>query len=145
MNVSKIILGLISILILVAAFAVAQETAPEAIVDNSEKLVVVWTSGDREVAEKMVFMYTYNAKKAGWFEDVTFVIWGPSSKLLSEDEGLQEYVQKMIDVGIKVEACIACARMYGVDGKLKELGYDVKGMGVPLSNYLKEGRKVMTF
>jgi hypothetical protein len=27
----------------------------------SEKLVVLWTSGDPEVAKKMVFMYTYNA------------------------------------------------------------------------------------
>jgi len=27
------------------------------------KLLVVWTSGDRDVAMNMVFMYTYNAKK----------------------------------------------------------------------------------
>ena len=30
--------------------------------DNKDKLVVVWTSGDREVALKMVFMYTINSK-----------------------------------------------------------------------------------
>jgi hypothetical protein len=50
----------------------------------------------------------------------------------------------MQDAGIKVEACMACAKMYGVDGKLQELGIDVKGMGVPLSNYLKEGWKTLS-
>ena len=36
---------------------------------NSEKpseLVVLWTSGDRDVALKMVFMYTLNSKLKGW-------------------------------------------------------------------------------
>ena len=32
-------------------------------IPDSEKLVIIWTSGDREVALKMAFMYTYNAKK----------------------------------------------------------------------------------
>lgn len=112
---------------------------------KSEKLVVVWTSGDIEVAEKMVFMYVYNAKKARWFDEVTFIIWGPSAKLLSENTKLKEDLAKMQEAGIKTEACIACAKMYKVDDKLKELGIDVKGMGVPLSNYIKEGYKVMTF
>ena len=113
--------------------------------ENSNKLVVVWSSGDIEVAEKMVFMYVYNAKRAGWFDEVTFIIWGPSAKLLSENENLQERVQKMKEVGITLEACIACARMYEVDEDLKELGVDVKGMGTVLSNYLKDGYKIMTF
>lgn len=112
--------------------------------NNTNKLAVLWTSGDPEVAEKMVFMYTLNAKKQGWFDEVVLIVWGPSAKLLSENKMLQEYVKKMQDAGIKVEACIACARMYGVDGNLKEMGIDVKGMGVPLSNYLKEGWKTLS-
>ena len=31
-----------------------------------EELVVVWTSGDREVALKMAFMYTFNSKRFKW-------------------------------------------------------------------------------
>lgn len=34
------------------------------------RLAVVWTSGDREVARKMVFMYTLNAKGRSWFDEV---------------------------------------------------------------------------
>jgi len=112
--------------------------------NNTSKLAVLWTSGDPDVAEKMAFMYTYNAKKQGWFDEVVLIVWGPSAKLLSENKMLQDYVKKMQEAGIKVEACMACARMYEVDGKLQNLGIDVKGMGVPLSNYLKEGWKTLS-
>lgn len=118
--------------------------APEMAVTN-DTLLVVWSSGDPDVAEKVCFMYTYNAKKWGWFKEVKFVIWGPSAKLLAENEDLQEYIKKMMDEGIVVEACIACARMFGVDEDLKELGIDVKGMGTVLTKYLKAGYPNITF
>jgi len=111
----------------------------------NDKLVVVWTSGDKGVAKNMVFMYTLNAKKRGWFEDVTFIVWGPSSKLLSDDTELQGTVKEMIDEGVMIEACLRCAENYGVVEKLKDLGVDVKLMGEPLSDYLKEDRKVIAF
>lgn len=110
-----------------------------------EKLVVLWTSADKEVATKMVFMYTFNAKRLGWWEDVTLVVWGPSTKLLSEDAELQEYLAKMKEAGVVLLACKACTDMYGISGKLKELGIEVRYMGEPLTQYLKEGYKVITF
>jgi len=109
------------------------------------KLCVVWTSADRDAAIKMVYMYTLNAKKQGWFDRVQFVIWGPSSKLLAEDGELQEYLAKMKDEGVELTACIACADMYGVTEKLRGLGVDVKGMGRPLTEMLKSGWKTVTF
>ena len=133
---------LIILLVLGTATMYAQnETGME---DNKSKLAVLWTSGDPDVAEKMAFMYTYNAKKQGWFGEVVLIVWGPSAKLLTENKMLQDYVKKMQDEGIKVEACIACARMYGIEDKLKGMGIDVKGMGSPLSNYLKEDWKVLS-
>ena len=111
----------------------------------ADRLVVLWTSGDRDVAMNMVFMYALNAKRAGWWADVTFIIWGPSAKLLSEDAELQAELGKMKAAGIVLEACIACADRYGASGKLRELGVDVKGMGKPLTAYIKEGRRVLTF
>ena len=60
---------------------------------------------------------------------------------------LQKKIQSMAKDGVKIEACIACASMYGQDvvEKLKDLGIDVKGMGTPLSNYLKNNWKTLTF
>lgn len=112
--------------------------------DNSNKLAVLWTSDDPNLAEKMAFMYTYNAKKQGWFDEVVLIVWGPSSKLAAENTMIQEYIKKMQEAGIKTEACLYCAKMYGVDKKLAELDIDVKGMGVPLSNYLKSGWKTLS-
>lgn len=112
---------------------------------SKDKLVVVWTSGDRDVAIKMVYMYTYNAKKYGWWDDITFIVWGASAKLLSEDKELQNYIIKMKDEGIDLKACKACADMYGVSDKLTELGITVKYMGVELTDFIKEGRHVLTF
>ena len=37
---------------------------------TKELLAVDWTSGDPEVARTMVFRYTLNAKKRGWFDEV---------------------------------------------------------------------------
>ena len=42
---------------------------------DKKSLVVLWTSGDREVALKMVFMYTLNAKLKGWWEEVILIVW----------------------------------------------------------------------
>lgn len=112
---------------------------------NQDHLVVLWTSGDPEVAIKMVFMYTYNAKKNGWWKDVTFIIWGPSEKLASENKEIRESLVKMKEIGIEVMACRACADLYSCSPDLENLGIEVKYMGVPLTNYIKEGKNVITF
>lgn len=115
-------------------------------VANKEELVVLWTSGDPDVAKKMVFMYTFNAKKNGWWEKITLVIWGPSSKLLTEDVELQEYIAKMQEEGINVVACKACADMYGVSDQLANFNIDVKYMGIPLTEFIKSNQHhVITF
>ena len=113
--------------------------------EEPSKLLVIWTSGDKEVAMKMVYMYTYNAKKNEWWKEVRFLIWGPSSKLLSEDSELQDYIKRMKDVGVELFACKACSDMYGVSGKLEQLGIDVKYMGQPLTEMLKTGWTTITF
>ncbi|HPF52709.1 MAG TPA: DsrE family protein [Draconibacterium sp.] len=111
---------------------------------NSNKLAVLWTSGDPDVAEKMVFMYAFNSKRNGWFDEVVLIIWGPSAKLAVENAMIKDYIKKMQEAGVKTEACLHCAKMYGVDEKLAKMGVDVKGMGVPLSQYLKSGWKTLS-
>jgi hypothetical protein len=110
---------------------------------NQESLVVLWTSGDRDVAINMVFMYTFNAKRRNWWNDVRLVVWGPSSRLLAEDEELQAEITKIREAGVILEACKACSDRYGVSDDLAQLGIDVRYMGVPLTEYLKEGRNVL--
>jgi hypothetical protein len=111
----------------------------------NDSLVVLWTSGDKEVATKMVFMYTMNSRKKNWWNAVTFIVWGPSAKLLSEDLELQKKIAEMKSLGIKLEACKGCSDQYGVSSALENLGIEVKYMGGPLTNYLKGEHRVLTF
>ena len=120
-------------------------TNTEQTIANNEKLVVVWTSSDRDVAIKMVFMYTFNAKKNGWWKDITLLVWGPSAKLLTEDKELQDYLKKMQEIGVHTIACKGCADLYGIADKLDNLGITVRYTGVELTNYIKENRHVITF
>jgi hypothetical protein len=113
--------------------------------EKQEKLVVLWATGDRDVAEKSCLMYAHAAKRNGWFDEVVLIVWGSSSRLLAEDEALQEKVKAMKSDGVILEACIACSNMLGVTEELKNLDIDVKGMGLPLSDYLKSGYHVLTY
>ena len=112
---------------------------------NNNKLVLVWSSDDPMVAERVALMFPHAAQKNKWFSEVTLVVWGPSAKLIAEDAALQKKISGMQADGVKVEACIACASAYGVADKLKALNYDVLPMGEPLANYLKRGYQVITF
>lgn len=111
---------------------------------DSDELYVLWTTGDRETALSMVLMYTLNAKLRNWWGDVTLIIWGASTKLVLQDEEIQGRIQQMLEVGVHVEACVACADMFGATPLLKKLGVDVKGMGTPLTQLLKDGKKVLS-
>jgi hypothetical protein len=113
--------------------------------ESTDKLVVVWTSDDPYVAERVALMYTHAAKTAGWFSEVTLIIWGPSAKLSAENIKVQEKLKAMQKDGVVIEACIVCANEYGVTDELRNLDFVVKGMGSPLTDYLKSGAKVLTF
>ena len=73
------------------------------------------------------------------------VVWGPSVRLASEDQEIQSVIIQMKESGIILEACKACSDQYGVSSDLRELGIDVKYMGVGLTEMLKSGWTTLTF
>lgn len=116
-----------------------KERGKEKKFSKPDELVVLWTSGDREVALKMVFMYTLNSKRLKWgWKNVTLIVWGPSSKLLTLDKELQEYLSRIKEAGVKLLACKKCSDLYGVSDELGRLGIEVKYMGRPLTDYLRD-------
>ena len=133
------------VLTCVLTMTVPVEVKAQEMETNKEKLVVLWVSGDPDVAEKSCLMYTHAAKRNNWFDEVVLIVWGSSSRLLAENEALQEKVKAMIKDGVILEACIACSNMFGVTEELQALGIDVKGMGVPLTSYLKSGSHVLSY
>jgi hypothetical protein len=111
----------------------------------NSRLAVIWSSGDPEVAHRVCFMYTDNAKKQKWFDEVTLIVWGPSARLLAGDKDLQAKIKVMLDDGVKVQACVACADSYGVTEQLRKMGIEVKGMGKPLTDLIQQGWHILTF
>ena len=124
--------------------AFGQSIAPDAKTET-DRLDILWTSGEKDVFTKVVLPYGLNSKKMGWWKEVSLIVWGPSSKLLSEDAELQEGIAKLKETGVKLTACKWCSDQYGVSDKLEKMGIEVKYMGKPLTGYLKAGHKVLTF
>jgi hypothetical protein len=135
------------VFILVVFTGLTSRTSAQTDKENSaaDTLVVMWSSADPDVAGKACLMYTHAAKRNHWFEEVILIVWGPSQKTLAEDEKLQEKFSKMAGDGVIMEACIACSNQLGVTDDLKNLDIDVKGMGVPLTHYLKRGYKMLYY
>ena len=107
-------------------------------------LYVLWTNDNPVTAEKMVFMYTINSLKHGWWEKVTLIIWGASTKLVSEDANIQEKIKEALDTGVHITACKACADQLGVTETLEKLQIEVKYWGPPLTEILKNNEQLLT-
>lgn len=112
---------------------------------ENDKIVILWSSGDTAVFEKVVYPYTLNSRRMDWWKEAELLIWGPSAKLLAENSDIQEKVAEIRDAGVSLTACKWCADEYSVSEQLSSLGVDVKYMGKPLTEYLKSGIHVLTF
>ena len=110
---------------------------------NSEHLNILWTNADPVAAEKMVFMYSINSLKRGWWKEVTLIIWGSTAKLVAENEDIQEKVKEALKEGMVVSACKACADQLGCTQVLEGLGVEVMYWGEPLTKLIKNGNHLM--
>ncbi len=109
------------------------------------KLHILWTTGEKEVAMKVIFPYLINAKANGWWDEINLIIWGPSARLAADDQDIQRLLNDTFDSGITVEACQACTDAYKVTAKLIDLQITVRYMGGPFTEYLDSDSKVITF
>lgn len=107
------------------------------------KLNILWTTDNKDTIENMLVMYTINAMKSGWWDQINIVIWGASSKIVGEDLEVQKMVRKMLDNKITIEACKACANKYKLTETIQELGVNVKYM-TAFTGYIKGEDKLIT-
>jgi hypothetical protein len=110
-----------------------------------DKLLIVWSTAEIEVAKKMVLLYSSVILPRGYWDQAHLMIWGPSAKLLAENEALQETVTKIKETGVILSCCVVCSDEYGVTEKLASLGVDMIHTGEILTNALKGDWKVITF
>jgi hypothetical protein len=112
--------------------------------NNNNKLTILWTNADPLTAEMMVFMYAKASLAHKWWESVEIIVWGATAKLVAENKHIQE---KLLDIkakGVEVVFCIACATELRVVDDIKALGFELKPMGLPLTEVLRTNGKLLT-
>lgn len=113
--------------------------------DNfKRRILILWTSGEKETALNMVFMYGLNSKLKGWWDEVTLLVWGASTKLLGTDPEIQERLKDLQDAGVETIACKACANNLGLVEKLESLDVQVFFTGEYLSKRIQAGDHVLS-
>ncbi|MEA3370416.1 MAG: DsrE family protein [Campylobacterota bacterium] len=110
------------------------------------KLLIVWSSGEVEVAKKLVLLYSSVMLERKYWDEATIMIWGPSAKILAQNRELQEQMSIVRDSGVAFNACVVCTDDYGVSEKLRELGVKLIHTGEMLTEALQDdSTKVVTF
>jgi hypothetical protein len=111
---------------------------------SAERVHILWTTGDTVTAEKMVLMYALNAKRRGWWDQITVIIWGASAPLVAEHAQIRGSVRDLLEAGVHVSACKACADALEVTSTLEAAGIEVKYWGEGLTELLKQDAKLLT-
>lgn len=109
------------------------------------KLLIVWSTAEIEVAKKMVLLYSSVILERKYWDEAHLMIWGPSAKAIAENLELQELLQKVHATGVKSSVCVVCSDDYGVTQKLVDLGVEATHTGEFLTEALQSDWKVITF
>ena len=110
------------------------------------KLLIVWSSEEKEVATKLILLYGSVMLERNYWDEATIMIWGPSAKLLAHDKELQERVKTVQGSGVNFNACVVCTDDYGVSAKIQELRIELIHTGEMLTQSLQDkATEVITF
>lgn len=111
---------------------------------DASRLLILWTSGEKETALHMVGMYAVNARSHAWWNEVTVLIWGAAARLAAQDEDVQAKIADLRAAGVRVTACRSCAEKLGVVEKLEEMQIEVFYAGGFLTNWIKSGDQLLS-
>ncbi|MCW3992713.1 MAG: hypothetical protein NWE79_08375 [Candidatus Bathyarchaeota archaeon] len=83
-------------------------------------------------------MYARNALKQGWLADVKVIFFGPSERLVVQDDEVAERVKEVALVGESF-ACKAISDREGLSEEVEKLGVKVEYVGSIISDLIKDG------
>ncbi len=109
----------------------------------NSKLLIVISSGDSEKVQAGL-MFADNAGREGWMDDVRVVFFGPSERLLLEDENVRRAAREIARAR-KTQACRIFAELDDSITQLEGLGLEVVYVGEVISGLIKAGYVPMVF
>jgi len=89
-------------------------------------------------------MYASKALSEGWMDEVKVIFFGPSERLLVEDEMIAKTAKEFGAVE-KPIACKFISEREGISEKIEDLGFQVDYVGTIISDFLKDGYVPMVF
>ena len=111
---------------------------------DPSKLLILWTTAEKETALHMVFLYGINCKKKNWWNEVTLLVWGAATRLAAEDADVQAQIATALEYGVRVIGCKRCAENLEVVETLEKLGVELFYTGEYLTEWIQSGNKMLT-
>ncbi len=110
-----------------------------------QKLLIVWSTEEIEVAKKMVLLYGSVILERGYWDAAHLMVWGPSARALAQNSELQQMLKTVQESGVETSVCVVCSDDYGVSETLAALGVKPIHTGELLTEALQNDWKVITF
>lgn len=111
---------------------------------EERRLFIIWASENPDAALQMAFMYARNSLLRDWWDQVRLIVWGPSAMTLIENEEVMDALPEVMEAGVEVWACKACADRYEIADRIERLGVEVLYVGSHVTEMLQGGWKSMT-
>lgn len=112
--------------------------------NDDKKLHILWTNSNVNTSRMMVIKYARNAMLNNWWDNVTVIIWGDTTRLVATDPIIQEEMRIAKQAGVHFSACLACAINLGIREDLELLGLELIPWGVPFTEIIKEKKNLIT-
>lgn len=109
----------------------------------ADKVVVIIATGEPEKALTGM-MYAKNAAKHNWLEDVKVVYFGPSEKLLIENEKISKYAIEIADI-TETFACKFLSDEQNISEEISKKNIKVEYVGTIISDLIKDGYETMVW
>ena len=103
-----------------------------------DNLLIVWTNGDIEVANKFPLLYSSVILEREYWKTAHLMLWGPSILLEKNNPQIQEQLKKIQNTGVKMSACVVCVEDYDAVSILEDLNIEIIHTGELLTKALKD-------
>lgn len=105
---------------------------------EKNNLLIVWSNGDIEVAQKFPLLYSSVILDREYWQKAHLMLWGPSIKLAKNNKEIQEKLKEIQETGVSMSACIVCVEDYEATKELEKLGIEINHTGELLTSSLKD-------
>lgn len=109
----------------------------------SSKVLVIIATGEEEKALTGL-MYASKTMSEGWLDKVQVVFFGPSERLLVQNEEIAK-VAKQLSAVQKPIACKFISDRDGISDTIEGLGVKVEYVGTVIADFIKQGYVPMVF